>query len=196
MLSKDYLVCEYCQNKKSMKQIGIDNKVSSQTIMRLLHKYKIPINKRINAWNSGKTYLDDNRILAKEKHPRHKKTQYYNSDFKRLRKKILPCKCELCNNKAELIHHKDLNKMNNSINNLQPLCSSCHTSLHNRNRGITIFKSSCLQCKEEFIVYHNKNCKQKFCSLKCKSIYQYNNGGFLKSINESKKIQMKKLLDP
>ena len=41
-------------------------------------------------------------------------------------------KCEKCGSETNLaIHHKDQNHSNNNINNLQCLCSSCHTRTHN-----------------------------------------------------------------
>jgi len=145
----------------------------------------LPINKREKAWNSGKTYKDDSRILAKENHPRHKKTIYYNSDFKRIRKKMLPCDCSRCNKSAKLIHHKDGDVFNNLKENLEPLCKSCHTTLHNKQRGITTYKHNCEWCNKEFIVYHNRKCKQKFCSLHCKSKWYYEYGSkSLKGLNQ------------
>lgn len=45
-------------------------------------------------------------------------------------------KCELCNTEEDLlIHHKDVNHLNNDFNNLQCLCRSCHTIVHNKLRA-------------------------------------------------------------
>lgn len=45
-------------------------------------------------------------------------------------------KCDLCGTKEDLlIHHKDINHFNNDPNNLQCLCRSCHTALHNKLKG-------------------------------------------------------------
>lgn len=39
--------------------------------------------------------------------------------------------CEMCGGKSRLgLHHKDMDRTNNSPENLQTLCPSCHTSLH------------------------------------------------------------------
>jgi formate-dependent nitrite reductase cytochrome c552 subunit len=44
--------------------------------------------------------------------------------------------CQSCGkpsiNKELAIHHKDLNKYNNSLNNLVSLCNSCHARVHNK----------------------------------------------------------------
>lgn len=41
--------------------------------------------------------------------------------------------CELCNSGERLhIHHKDLDKSNNTQENAQVLCQKCHTRLHKR----------------------------------------------------------------
>ena len=45
-------------------------------------------------------------------------------------------KCALCDTEEDLlIHHKDANYKNNDINNLQCLCRSCHTIVHNKLRA-------------------------------------------------------------
>ena len=41
-------------------------------------------------------------------------------------------KCFTCKSKKNIeIHHKDFNRKNNEIENLVPLCCSCHMKLHN-----------------------------------------------------------------
>lgn len=58
--------------------------------------------------------------------------------MKKNRKKVLESndfKCAKCGQKAILVHHKDFSIDNHEINNLIPLCASCHIKLHkNRNR--------------------------------------------------------------
>lgn len=41
-----------------------------------------------------------------------------------------PWECYRCGKEAELIHHIDENPHNNLIENLQPLCDSCHKTHH------------------------------------------------------------------
>jgi hypothetical protein len=41
------------------------------------------------------------------------------------------CACEVCGSQSRLgLHHKDRNRTNNSPENLQTLCPTCHTRLH------------------------------------------------------------------
>lgn len=54
----------------------------------------------------------------------------------------LPHKCDICNNnefEVLLVHHRDLNKHNCDINNLQILCANCHYKIHFGN-GKTRYK--------------------------------------------------------
>ena len=45
------------------------------------------------------------------------------------------CKCELCNNLGQELHHKDGNNRNNVIENFQWLCISCHKKQHYNKLG-------------------------------------------------------------
>lgn len=39
--------------------------------------------------------------------------------------------CEICNKKIKLlVHHKDTNRHNNRLENLQVICFSCHCNIH------------------------------------------------------------------
>ncbi len=44
---------------------------------------------------------------------------------------LLGFKCELCENPAENIHHKDRDRTNNNLENLMRLCVICHKRIHN-----------------------------------------------------------------
>lgn len=39
-------------------------------------------------------------------------------------------KCNRCTKTAVVLHHKDFDNSNDKINNLEPLCSSCHIETH------------------------------------------------------------------
>ena len=47
-------------------------------------------------------------------------------------KLIVRRKCSACGitDRALVVHHKDENRLNNELNNLQVMCRSCHTSHH------------------------------------------------------------------
>jgi 5-methylcytosine-specific restriction endonuclease McrA len=49
--------------------------------------------------------------------------------------KKLPKSCQLCGKKHRRleVHHKDLNRQNNDLSNLQRLCPSCHKKAHYKN---------------------------------------------------------------
>lgn len=64
------------------------------------------------------------------------------SAIQRRLKKHRKQSCDLCGSSVNLcMHHKDKDWMNNSEDNLQTLCSSCHTSLHHRNGDIVVTKT-------------------------------------------------------
>jgi 5-methylcytosine-specific restriction endonuclease McrA len=81
--------------------------------------------------------------------------------------------CSLCGRKQSIIvHHKDMNIKNNSVNNLQVLCQSCHVKLHYKMSGKTGIKSRhfiCSICHKEFIGISTKD--RKVCSTKCSYAY-------------------------
>jgi hypothetical protein len=45
-------------------------------------------------------------------------------------KQGFPKECLFCKNKAENIHHADMDRTNNEKKNLIPLCMSCHKKIH------------------------------------------------------------------
>lgn len=77
---------------------------------------------------------------------------------------------------SEQVHHKDENKLNNSIFNLEILSSSEHAKIHNPS---TIGNGICLQCNKEF---EKDKSHSKFCSHKCDSTYRVKNKELTKEI--------------
>ena len=51
----------------------------------------------------------------------------------------------------EVVHHKDHNKKNNSIDNLELMTTVAHQEMHSREHGRQMLKLSCPWCKKEFI---------------------------------------------
>jgi hypothetical protein len=176
MITKELLEQLYTQDRCSIQKISKKLGCSVGYVFSKLKLFDIPTNKYSKAWNSGLTYHDDNRILAGKNHPRIKNIIYYNSDFKHLKKKLLlNAKCQICGNKASLIHHKNKNIMDNNLENLQPLCNSCHTILHNKENGVFKYEHNCDWCGKKIVVYGNRQGKQKCCSLSCKAKKHYYN---------------------
>jgi hypothetical protein len=65
----------------------------------------------------------------------------------------------------EVVHHKDRNKANNSLDNLQLMTSSEHTRLHMiEDKGI-IFENRMCECGNIFEVTHTSD--RKYCSPRC-----------------------------
>jgi hypothetical protein len=61
-------------------------------------------------------------------------SEYTNhAELKRARLEILKKtkgKCEICGKIAKIVHHKDGDKSNHSLDNLIAVCQDCHTALH------------------------------------------------------------------
>ena len=178
-ISKQKLIDLYHNKKLTYQQISTSLNIPKATLCRIFKKYNIKARK-YPSWNKGKTCFDDSRILSGSKHPKWKNKSLYLIDYKLKKRTMLKnkTKCNNCDKLALLLHHKDLNPKNNESKNLMPLCASCHTILHNKRRGITIYKHNCEECGNEFTIKHNRKCKQRFCSLSCKSKHLYRSGRF------------------
>jgi IS30 family transposase len=135
-LSKAVLVKKYFEENKSLKKIADELNLGVGTVYRNFKRQGIKT-KNIsdyNVWNKDLTCFDDKRILNGNQHPRWKdKTKYY-VGYKLIKRTILPCKCDKCDNIAVLLHHIDGDTRNNELFNLLPLCRCCHTRLHNKQR--------------------------------------------------------------
>jgi len=68
-------------------------------------------------------------------------SEYPNHDFlKKQRLRVLKRSsgnCEICNNRANIVHHIDGQKNNHQLNNLIALCFKCHIVLHREDGGHT-----------------------------------------------------------
>lgn len=70
------------------------------------------------------------------------------------------------------IHHKNENKTDNDISNLQMLTKSEHMFLHSQNKAV-LTEFTCKECGKIF--YANKTVKNYFCSPKCRSAWRRHN---------------------
>lgn len=74
----------------------------------------------------------------------------------------------------EVVHHKDRNKFNNNIENLEVLTNSEHAKLHAK-KGRTCIELVCPECGRIFYKEKReikKDQKQIFCSRKCNGLFQ------------------------
>lgn len=92
--------------------------------------------------NSPKTEFRKGQF-SKEKHPNWKGGILpYTSDWPEIRKKIYERDnwiCQECFNQSHKninCHHKDINPINNSLENLITLCKKCHGKKHSKEKGI------------------------------------------------------------
>ena len=70
---------------------------------------------------------------------KYRRTKKYGGNW--LKKILDSPECNICKKEEDLVvHHKDLNKKNNQFENLQTLCRSCHSRLHNYLRLKQYFK--------------------------------------------------------
>ena len=87
-------------------------------------------------------------------------------------------------NKDEVVHHKDGNKNNNDISNLELMKNSEHSKEHNRYKMHIMVEFQCPMCgkisyKRKHDTFLSKGIKNKpksgllFCSRKCSSKYQF-----------------------
>jgi hypothetical protein len=67
---------------------------------------------------------------------------------------------------SEHVHHKDGNKLNNSIDNLEILSAKEHAALHATKNTLINVELQCPICNQNFITTHPSH---KYCSTLCSS---------------------------
>lgn len=68
----------------------------------------------------------------------------------------------------EVVHHKDGNKTNNNIKNLELTNHKEHGILHAIENGCVYSTKTCQYCNKQFTITESKHSKsQKFCSQNC-----------------------------
>src|SRR3990167_2330507 len=86
-------------------------------------------------------YCDQKCLKGIHRHLWKKKVQKWEGNYRarQLFKKIGVC--EICKEKKRTeIHHKDENKLNNNLKNLQEICRGCHTKQHQTKARKTCWK--------------------------------------------------------
>lgn len=71
-------------------------------------------------------------------------------------------------NSEEVVHHKDGNRQNNDINNLELTNAKEHAILHAKEKGCIHYKKACEYCGKQIDVTNaKKHENRRFCSQKC-----------------------------
>ena len=105
--------------------------------------------------------------------------QIYNLVKRRLKEANIKLVCSNCGSSNRIhIHHIDLDRLNNSINNLMPLCNSCHNKAHHWEQ--------CPKCgrlkpnenhkcpdKNEYRIYAIKNISERERCPKCGKLFGF-----------------------
>ena len=66
-----------------------------------------------------------------------------------------------------VIHHKDENKLNNELDNLEAMTHQAHSALHNQKHPLT---KLCELCGDEFTPKPTKRERAKTCSWECRNL--------------------------
>lgn len=87
-------------------------------------------------------------------------------------------RCERCgaDQRRLQVHHKDQDRSNNDLSNLETLCVPCHRKHHHslkpkKPRLAELFPQQCRWCQKQFIDYQRR---QRFCSRRCAGLHQHN----------------------
>ena len=133
---KDYLISEYKDN--SIRQIAHKLNVTQVAIRKYFKKYNIPFKEKKDTylrgakapnWNGGRHMHNGYIEIYAPKHP-HKNKRNCIYEHQKVMEDYLGRYLE----KGEVVHHKDLCKTNNNIENLQLLTMSEHSKLHAKLR--------------------------------------------------------------
>ena len=133
---KDYLIFEYKDN--SIRQIAHKLNVTQVAIRKYFKKYNIPFKEKKDTylrgakapnWNGGRHMHNGYIEIYAPKHP-HKNKRNCIYEHQKVMEDYLGRYLE----KGEVVHHKDLCKTNNNIENLQSLTMSEHSKLHGKLR--------------------------------------------------------------
>ena len=133
---KDYLIFKYKDN--SIRQIAHKLNVTQGAIRKYFKKYNIPFKEKKDTylrgakapnWNGGRHMHNGYIEIYAPKHP-HKNKRNCIYEHQKVMEDYLGRYLE----KGEVVHHKDLCKTNNNIENLQLLTMSEHSKLHTKLR--------------------------------------------------------------
>ena len=125
----------YKHSEETKRKIGIGNKNKIRSII-IRNKISNALKGSI-PWNKNLTKELDKRVdyerptKFKDKfgnvNPNGRRQEYYRRLIFEGKEEV---KCNRCENKARVVHHKNDNFRDNRIENLEPLCQSCHSKEH------------------------------------------------------------------
>lgn len=120
-------------------------------------------------WNIEKVVKKGNYLYAVVKnHPNRTKNNYV-----LLHRVIMENHIGRLLNENEIVHHRDKNKLNNSISNLEVMSVKSHASKHRKEHGRKWALLKCPWCESVFEKEYNqtfvfKNASYTCCSAKCR----------------------------
>ena len=144
-LIDDKEICRlYSTGEKNSVQLAKMYEISSPSIRQILHKYNIPMRKREQNgeknhmygrlskgnpnWKGGIAYRNGYKMIHYPEHPKNQNGYVY--EHRIIMEDLLN---RILGNK-ETIHHKNGNKLDNSMENLELIIKSEHQRLHSELR--------------------------------------------------------------
>lgn len=141
----------YLKSGKSVHNIAKIFFCSDQTIYKRLELGGVSLDGKTRTPKKLYYCIDCGKIISSNNSKRCKKCHYKNISgsknvgflggvsadyYRRISLEKLKQECHRCGTHKNLcVHHKDRNRRNNNISNLQMLCKSCHSKEHNRSKN-------------------------------------------------------------
>jgi hypothetical protein len=140
LMSKQKLIRMYIKRKKTIKEISNLYKVSGKSISNHMKKYKISSRGRGNRRCTIRGYKINKqgyKMIYLPSHPRSWENSGYVAEHIFIMEKKIGRYLKyygLNDLRNEEVHHKDINKLNNNLRNLQLITRKKHSELHLLNR--------------------------------------------------------------
>ena len=145
--TKEQLYELYVNQRMSAKKVGEQLGADRRVIQKYLIKFGIPRRSGIEAWQirkeNGEIISEEGKERRRQVHIGNKWAYKGGQEFDRypdyntyMKNRQIALErvggiCQICKNrKAIIAHHKDLTNWNHELENLLPLCRSCHGKLH------------------------------------------------------------------
>lgn len=113
-------------------------------------------------YDNGHGYTEIASIFKVSRQRIHQIVKNYKHHGKdgRLKKyKLLGQRCQICKQPSKTLHHIDKDNNNDSVDNLMPVCTSCHKELH-KITGWSRKYNECINCLSADVSYGGKGlCK-------------------------------------